>query len=523
MSEAAFLAAIRNDPADDTPRLVFADWLEEHGQPVRAAFVRDQIALAKTDDADPRYPELLARTRRCGVLTDASHRLECERGVTGAMFRRGFVAGVEGVGYDLPACDALPVEQLHLRTEHYQVTGDIGPLLERPELGRIHTLALGSAWDLGALDALLTGGCPQLAGLRALSVGESREEAAGLWDVIARAALPALDSFALDFGIPPRYDDEDYEPTPNRDWSGFLPPNALRRLHLTGVDDTHSEWEWPGPDYNWLIESARWPALEVADVTLYANPISGTDYVEVMPPGLLFKRLAKSRLARLTINGSNLDRLLAAPDWGNVRSLAVHDRFNAAQLSWLFTHPQAQKLEHLTLCGDHVWHDRFDFGNLPDVIRTPGLLPKLRRLSVRSELAALANGSYRDHLLWLDVGTKGVFGEGWPALLKVPFPRLHRLTLDGFRGEQELEGLFTTENMPNLCTLRVGYFQAMSEDTLGELARNPAMPHLSLVGVGSPYDEWRVLATGEDVPVVLGTLPLDEDWWEPDPLATWFW
>src|SRR5262245_17232209 len=35
--EAAFLATIRADPLDATARLVYADWLDEHGAPVAAA------------------------------------------------------------------------------------------------------------------------------------------------------------------------------------------------------------------------------------------------------------------------------------------------------------------------------------------------------------------------------------------------------------------------------------------------------------------------------------------------------
>jgi uncharacterized protein (TIGR02996 family) len=42
-----FLAAIRAAPADDLPRLVFADWLDEHGDPDRAEFIRVQCELAK--------------------------------------------------------------------------------------------------------------------------------------------------------------------------------------------------------------------------------------------------------------------------------------------------------------------------------------------------------------------------------------------------------------------------------------------------------------------------------------------
>ena len=38
----AFLDAICREPADDTARLVYADYLEEHGEPERAEFVRRQ-------------------------------------------------------------------------------------------------------------------------------------------------------------------------------------------------------------------------------------------------------------------------------------------------------------------------------------------------------------------------------------------------------------------------------------------------------------------------------------------------
>jgi len=31
--EAAFRQAITESPDDDTPRLIYADWLEDHGQP----------------------------------------------------------------------------------------------------------------------------------------------------------------------------------------------------------------------------------------------------------------------------------------------------------------------------------------------------------------------------------------------------------------------------------------------------------------------------------------------------------
>src|SRR4051794_37362724 len=67
---AAFFDAIRADPGDDVARLVFADWLDEHGEPDRAEFIRLQIALARgsvaraeVEATEKRADELLLRHR----------------------------------------------------------------------------------------------------------------------------------------------------------------------------------------------------------------------------------------------------------------------------------------------------------------------------------------------------------------------------------------------------------------------------------------------------------------------------
>src|SRR5262245_2593359 len=63
MSGEGFLAAIRAAPDDDTPRLVYADWLDEHGDPDRAEFIRVQVELARLAQDDPRRPELMRGER----------------------------------------------------------------------------------------------------------------------------------------------------------------------------------------------------------------------------------------------------------------------------------------------------------------------------------------------------------------------------------------------------------------------------------------------------------------------------
>lgn len=67
--EAAFLRAICDQPEDDAPRLVYADWLDERGDKAslnRATFIRAQIAYAKLParcdkTTDPLEPALTSR------------------------------------------------------------------------------------------------------------------------------------------------------------------------------------------------------------------------------------------------------------------------------------------------------------------------------------------------------------------------------------------------------------------------------------------------------------------------------
>ena len=95
--EDALLKAVLADPDDDAPRLIYADWLDENGQAERAEFIRVQCELARTDDDDPRWPDLEAREAQ--LLRDfspswddvrMSHRM-CEHPI----FRRGFLNDVD--------------------------------------------------------------------------------------------------------------------------------------------------------------------------------------------------------------------------------------------------------------------------------------------------------------------------------------------------------------------------------------------------------------------------------------------
>lgn len=90
---APFLAAIRAAPDDDAPRLIYADWLDEHGQPERAEFIRVQCELARR-----KSPKL--RKRESELLADHHDKFAGKLAVPGLrfVFRRGFITAFGHTG-----------------------------------------------------------------------------------------------------------------------------------------------------------------------------------------------------------------------------------------------------------------------------------------------------------------------------------------------------------------------------------------------------------------------------------------
>ncbi len=63
MEEEAFLRAISAAPDDSAVRLIYADWLEDQGDP-RAEFVRLQVRLREMPVEDPGRPQLQSREQQ---------------------------------------------------------------------------------------------------------------------------------------------------------------------------------------------------------------------------------------------------------------------------------------------------------------------------------------------------------------------------------------------------------------------------------------------------------------------------
>jgi uncharacterized protein (TIGR02996 family) len=181
--------AILAEPDEDTPRLAFADLLDEHGgeaNAARAEFIRTQIALARTPERDvvpwnPRVVALRAREKALLAVRSAEW-VAALRGaggpldgvMTGVQFRRGFVelawmpAGwfVEHAG---ELFRRVPLRELRVTG----VTPDsFAALLASPHLGRLDTLDL-SARSLADAGAAQLAACRPVTRLRGLRLRAS--------------------------------------------------------------------------------------------------------------------------------------------------------------------------------------------------------------------------------------------------------------------------------------------------------------------------------------------------------------
>jgi uncharacterized protein (TIGR02996 family) len=170
----ALRRAVLDAPADDAPRLVYADWLDEHGQPDRAEFIRIQCAMDRIPPKTARWRPL--HERAAGLERDwrAEWAAPALEKVLYAEFRRGFVHRVRLTAEQFLASanELLDLEPVAV----WEFTsGDFfarGPSLSRvagdPAFDRVRGLACGRYSPDELVTALSQS--RYLNGLRSLSV-----------------------------------------------------------------------------------------------------------------------------------------------------------------------------------------------------------------------------------------------------------------------------------------------------------------------------------------------------------------
>jgi len=154
-TETALLRAIRDMPDEDTPRLMYADYLDEEGFSARAEFIRVQIALARLPPHDPqrapledREHELLAE-HECswlGISPDDMDEL------TEWEFSRGFLHEVtaspffmRGPGAEL--CASHPIRRWRVMGGQDNMEADLRDASQRGWFSRLNAIDLAGWFE----------------------------------------------------------------------------------------------------------------------------------------------------------------------------------------------------------------------------------------------------------------------------------------------------------------------------------------------------------------------------------------
>ena len=335
-----FLAAISAAPDDTTLRLVFADWLDDHGEPARAALVRVQCRLAALPTWKPERADLEARER--DLIATVSAPL-AGLGFRELRWRRGFVDHVaSGLRTFVESAPALPdfapayeltlgwddrdgsqvvsphpadlirvYEAIAARPELRACVGldvsaavpypeGLEPLLRSPHLTNLRKLNAAGSQAEHAVELVAA---PTFANLRWLDVsGAQRDDGPSLVPLVTCPYLANLEH--LDFGGNTADDDalEALATTPYM--------RRLRYLNLSGSwftmpvrDFADADVPAPAFPFDRFVNADTLPALEELDLSDCFEATDG-DSLTPFPSGWLgsgdefLASLADSRLIR---------------------------------------------------------------------------------------------------------------------------------------------------------------------------------------------------------------------------------
>lgn len=154
----SLLAAVYERREDDAPRLVYADWLTDHGDP-RGEFVQIQCRLARMSDDDPTRPALQHREQELLTRHEQAWRAELPAmpGFVWGPFRRGFV---ESASVPDPSPQVLRLDL----DDHFLGVCRKQPWHLRPLLAALTDARVdASHWHEAALAFLPTSDWPALA------------------------------------------------------------------------------------------------------------------------------------------------------------------------------------------------------------------------------------------------------------------------------------------------------------------------------------------------------------------------
>ncbi len=334
--ERGLLAAVVADPGADLPRLVYADWLDEHDSPERAELIRVQCELARRPD---RPAELLAREAELVAVGE----LWRVPGLSGVQHcRRGFADGIDTSADALLALppgrlEFVPVRWLRLRVADKRIE----EVARLPVWPRLTTLMLNTN-NFGSASRLARFfGAADCARLTTLGLGNNVMRSYSVEELVRLPVLTQLEELILE-GNPIGDDGAAILA------AGPRLPN-LKRLNLRSNELPHYDCLHP-PGVVALANSSNFPALEWLDLSRHHILDSGLEALAESP---LAQQLVTLLVARNDIGlsaGTDGIAALTQADWPNLRGLDLSgNAVSVGSVARLLNWRRLPKLEWLNL------------------------------------------------------------------------------------------------------------------------------------------------------------------------------
>lgn len=469
--EKAFRQAIIEEPDDDGIRLIYADWLEEQGNP-RGEFIRLQIELEHVESTDSRRAEYLDREQE--MLQE--HREEWEptkpkkHGHQCHHFKRGFVEPLRPGWLSPEEIEEQwkwsPVRELMLRDENRSQLSDWG---KSPFLQRVRVLNLNANVDFPARDcsSLLTS--EHLVNLKEIHASEMRFSGTESIEALTtNEALSSLEHVCLSFpeGFSSR-------------WLELL-ANATSFQNLKSFVLNNTELGNVGAQI--IADGRAWKRLEHLGLS---NCRIGAPGIASLAKAVWLKSLTGLDLSANPISNLGAETLFQSKHLANLKTLHLWNcKLGRSTAMDLASSPSKPRLKELYLGGNHLGRE-----GAKALANTPHLadleILDLTRNEIADEGAkSLGESPYLRNLRELNLSTNGLRVFGVKDLIKSgALSHVHTLNLNSnMLTERGLQVIARCEHLPELVVLGMHNTHQGMEGIrdLTQFTNLPRLRHLDL-------------------------------------------
>jgi uncharacterized protein (TIGR02996 family) len=475
----AFVQAIIQQPDDDVPRLVYADWLEERNDP-RGEFIRVQCELAKIPIDDPRWDALEQREWDLLRAHEEKWTADIKSLVSDWQFHRGFVDTVSmGARAFVDGAEKLfkrvPIRSLTLsRVGPSTVSGK--ELAVIPQLANLRSLNLKGNIQLPELKALFL----SLHLKRLASLAVNCDDVDTL-KTVCKSPLSSLEELVVV---------SMFSTSPLKVLAGKL-PFSLKKLSLAQAG-LNAE------DIEQLASASGLASLTHLDLTDNSNlrvaggqALANSKFLTNLTTLSLGKSKGAVQGCQIGLKGTQA--LANSVTLANLTSLDLCDNGLAdSAVSAIVTSPTWPKLKELSLGSNKITTK-----GVESLVNWPGL-ERLNLLNlwvnygVGDEGAKLLAESPRvANLLHLDLGYTSLTARGLLTLSKSPhLARLRHLNIEGNKvGDPGIQTLAKSNILAPVRVLNVAR-TGLGKVGAKALAESPHLKHLrKLILNGNKLDK----------------------------------